>query len=148
MDRGIPYEGESRTGFGPVRLRFLAPDGRVAGWEVAPYLVHRHIPGSARHDTQNMGTGMARVTWRAALASGADLPALYALLGTTQALVVWHATQALVGVQGTIHGKAYDELPGVLLEGISGVTIEPDGYTEVDVTFSRAVNLATMGNTV
>ena len=145
------------TGFGDpnnpaafVPMQFLADEttGKFPDWTLEPVIVERHVPGSARVVVQNMGNGQATVTWQAWIGSRPDYYRLMSFLATRQTVVVSHGLQSLAGTQITQLGKVYDRLAGTQLTLIENAQHAWDGIIECDVTFTRPVNLATLGTDV
>lgn len=124
--------------FGAVKLKVQA-NGGWPDWVAEPHVVTRHIPGSYLSVSQAMGFGPERVAYELALGSTADFAALKALVGTRATLTLLDGTATTTGTPATIGGRAYLQIPNVLLLGIDAASVRrrTAGYVLCTAAFHR-----------
>lgn len=102
-----------------IRIELDAQTGAGPAWERQSYAATRHIPGGDNDVTQWMGSGSAAVTYRI-LVNPSEWTDLEPKLGVEGELIV----------AGTSQGTC-------LLEAISGVTREVDGWVTLQAAFRK-----------
>lgn len=119
--------------------------GIYRDWAIPEVEVHTHIPGTNRTYIESLGFALATVTWRLAFESRDTFFQLSRLRGKVGTLKVLHGFQSLKGSLPPVHslGLDYELLDHTRIAAIPPALHEMDNWSEVDVTFSRAVDPVT-----
>jgi hypothetical protein len=138
IERDIPI-----TRFGSIPFGILWPDGELAmlDWQFQSFKTVRHVPGSNRNITQNLGKGPQTITYRLWIESMTDLLNLKERVLETDTLVLFASMTSAPDTYRDVHGEGYVYLDDVELTDLGQPSIFRDGdgnlVIEVDATFQR-----------
>ena len=119
--------------------------GTYRDWNIEEDVVLTRIPGTNITYEESLGFGLATVTWRLGFNPKDNFFRFSRLRGKVGTLTVLEGFQSLKGSATTLHTMGYDYelLDHTKVASIAPAAHEVDNWTEVDVTFSRAVDPAT-----
>lgn len=119
--------------------------GIYRDWDIPEDVVYTRIPGTNRTYIESLGFSLATVTWRLAFDTRDNFFRLSRLRGKLGTLKVLYGFQSLKGPRIDHHSINYDYeyLDHTRIAAIPPAFHEMDNWSEVDVTFSRAVDPVT-----
>lgn len=133
------FATEHITGFGGTHFGILWGDDPMTmpGWQQESHAETKHVPGGNVNITQLLGLGETTITYRLLFEDKSEFNAFLALRQSTGTLTVFAAMCEFdVPEWETVYfGKAYTEIPSVLLLATSDERIAIDGTVEVTATF-------------
>ena len=133
------FATEHITGFGGTHFGILWGDDPMTmpGWQQDSHAETRHVPGGNVNITQLLGLGEVRVDYRLFFEDKVEFNAFMALRQTTGTLTLFAAMCEFNVPEWEIDyfGRAYIEIPDVLLLATSDERPSVDGTVEVTATF-------------